>query len=231
MSFLGELPNTSYWDQAYPDADRLASYIVHDIPCGEPQLPHVILLLESPHIVEVCRGYPLAGTSGSDVTAKLKQILNIPDDAYDCPFGEMLQLPDRDGYLNRFGIMNVSQLPMQSTAYLCPMRRAFGKVLFDRFKTLRQAGAVARQNRHRGTRQIKELMINDLKDRVRSTRTDAYIIPCGDVAKAFFNCVNDCVPRDHTALPVPHPSRGQWRRPVNQPVLNQLRQEIYERLQ
>ena len=239
MSFLDELLCTEYWRQleGAPDLENLVPYVVHDIPCGEPDRPKVILLLESPHTIEVCRGYPLAGSSGSDVTTAFRPILNVPDEPCDCPFGEMLQHPALDEYLQSFGVMNVSQLPMQSAAYLCPVRRAFDAILFDHFKTLRRADAIVRRNgdrvrnRHPVTRKIKRLLINDLKNRIRLTRTDVYFIPCGGVAKAFFDLANANVGRNRINFDVPHPSYGHWRRTENQEILGNLRQKISQRLQ
>ena len=239
LSFLDELLRTRVWCQSSgeSDLDRLSPYVVHDIPCGEPGRPRIILLLESPHTIEVCRGYPLAGSSGADVTTALRPILGVPDDPCDCPFGEMLQHPALDEYLQSFGVMNVSRLPMQSAAYLCPVRRAFDAILFDHFKTLRRPNAIVRRNgdpvrnHHLVTREIKRLLIDDLKNRIQLTRTDAYFIPCGGVAKAFFGLANANVGRNRICFDVPHPSYGHWRRTENREILCNLRQEISQRLQ
>ena len=231
LSFLDELSRTNYWRglNEPPDLDSLASYIVHDIPCGEPTGLKVILLLESPHTVEVCRGYPLAGRSGADVTNALRPIVNVPESPADCPFGEVLQDPAIDDRLMGFGVMNVSQLPMQSAAYLCPVRRAFDAILFNRFRTLRQRGAVNRENRP-ATCEIKYLLIEDLKNRIRLTRTDAFFVPCGHVARDFFARANASHQWRKTNLIIPHPSRGQWWHRNNQAVLCQLRNEICREL-
>ncbi len=227
LSFLDELPRTDYWRERddRPHLASLTPYVVDDIRCGEPDGPNVILLLESPHTVEVCRGHPLAGQSGADVTKALRSVVNVPNCPDDCPFGEVLQEPAIDDRLKRFSVMNVSQLPMQSAAYLCPVRRAFDAILFSKFKTLRQPGAVNRVNRD-ATKEIKCLLIEDLKNRIQLTRSDAFFVPCGQVARDFFANANVIHRQRQSSLIVPHPSRGQWRYSRNRDVLCQLRNEI-----
>ena len=231
MSFLDRLLRTNYWRQLNdpPHLASLTPYVVHDIPCGAPNGPNIILLLESPHTVEVCRGYPLAGQSGADVTNALRAVVNVPESPGDYPFGEVLQDPAIDDSLKRFGVMNVSQLPMQSAAYLCPVRRTFDAILFSKFKTLRQSGAVSRNNRQ-ATRDIKCLLIEDLKYRIQLTRPDAFFVPCGHVARDFFAKANITHRRRKANSTIPHPSRGQWRHDNNKDVLRRLRNEICREL-
>lgn len=226
MSFLDALLRTNYWRglEEPPHLASLTPYVVDDIRRGEPDGPNIVLLLESPHTVEVCRGYPLAGQSGADVTKALRPVVNVPEGPDDCPFGEVLQDPAIDDRLRRFSVMNVSQLPMQSAAYLCPVRRTFDAILFSKFKTLRQSGAVNRNNRI-ATCEIKCLLIEDLKNRIQLTRDDAFFVPCGDVARDFFAKANVIHQRRKTNETIPHPSRGQWR-DINRTELCQLRNEI-----
>ena len=231
MGFLDKLIRSGYWRglNQPPDLGSLTRYVVRDIPCGTPNGAGVILLLESPNTIEVSRGYPLAGRSGADVTSVLGPIAGIPESPDDRAFGAVLRAATLDDRMKGFGVMNVSQLPVQSAAYPYPVRRAFDAILFNKFKTLRHIGAVKRANRS-GTRQIKELLIEDLRDRIRLTRTGAYFIPCGRVADAFFEQANTTHPRRRTDLTVPHPSRGQWRHGGNEKVLRRLRNEIRKEL-
>ena len=139
LSFLDKLIRSGYWRglNQPPDLGSLTRYVVRDIPCGTPSGAGVILLLESPNTIEVSRGYPLAGRSGADVTSVLGPIAGIPESPDDRPFGAVLQAATLDDRMKGFGVINVSQLPMQSAAYPYPVRRAFDAILFNKFKTLR----------------------------------------------------------------------------------------------
>ena len=226
MSILDELRDSDDWigPANRPDLNRLIQYVVDDIPPRELGRSNVILLLESPDIVEVCRRHPLAGKSGKGVTVALREILDIPDNVPNCPFGELLQYPLLDERLRNFGVMNVSQLPMQSSAYPCPVQRDFDTVLFNRFKRLRIPEAIRSNKNHARNRAIKQLLVTHLEARLQRTHQAAYIVPCGNVARAFFTLAN--VNRNRPPRDIPHPSFGQWQRRRNRANLNVLRQQI-----
>ena len=226
MSILDELRASDDWIGGNrPDLNRLNQYVVDDIPPREFGQSNVILLLESPHTDEVHHHYPLAGASGAAVTVALRQTLDIPDDIPpDCPVGELLQCPLLDERLRNFGVMNVSQLPMQSSAYPCPVQRDFDTVLFNRFKRLRIPEAIRSNKNHARNRAIKQLLVTHLEARLQRTHQAAYIVPCGNVARAFFTLAN--VNRNRPPRDIPHPSFGQWQRRRNRANLNVLRQQI-----
>ena len=140
MSFIDAVAASPEWRDACeereqaPDLTSLAPYVVDDIRVECAEAGQVILLLESPHTLETCRGFPLAGPSGLAVATHLRSTLRIPGDVPNCPIGDVLRNHRCNDHLRKTGVMNVSQLPMQSTAYLCEARAEFDELLFRRLK-------------------------------------------------------------------------------------------------
>ena len=214
------------WTQIYgepspssPEFNTLQSYLVDDIRLSGTH-SGVVLLLESPHTAEIFHRYPLAGISGEDVTNALSCVFSIPQDYRHCPFGEILlgDLNTQVEHLNRIGVMNVSQLPMQSKIYSCSVRRSFDSLLKN-LNTLRDSKAIDRENRCT-TKRLKEILIYNLKSRIDSTPAETLFVPCGEIARAYFRVANRTSNRRCSNLCVPHPSRRQWKSTRSQQEVN-----------
>ena len=235
MSFLDELAEEVDSTGAPRVRDALGPYVVEDIGI-EGQERGVVLLLESPHSMEVCRGHPLAGDSGLYVTRALSSTLSIPEAAENCPLGGILYEPGRRDVpsLRRIGLMNVSRLPMQSSVYPENVQGNFDRALFSPLKRLRDPAAVTPTNQTR-TMAIKRIIVRDLRRRIECAAPNAYFIPCGAVARAFFcKATRDQggqpLDAQHTSLLVPHPSRGQWAKAEHAVTITCLRGEIESRI-
>ena len=232
MKFLDVLERR--WSQIYGHGEPaptpaqfecLRSYRIDDI---RPSTTHcnVVFVLESPHTQEICYGYPLAGTSGEDVTDALSSVLRISNSDRGYSFGEILSgsLTERIGNLSRIGVINVSQLPMQKRVYPERIHSSF-KPLLKNFETLRRPKAIDASNRPAAL-QIKKMLICDLQDRISCMPRDTYFAPLGKVASGYFDKANTPHPLQRSLLCVPHPSRRQWTRESNICVLRRLSNEL-----
>ena len=221
MSFLQSLRASEEWGEACeeleanPDLTNLERYVVADIDVEHDNAGHAILLLESPHALETCRGFPLAGNTGLEVAAHLRSVLHIPEDLPNCPLGDILQNHRCNDRLRRIGTMNVSQLPMQSSAYLCAARSEFDELLFSHLRAIRDRPKA--RGRRGGLPQLRKridrLLLECLKSRIEATNQNTLWILCGDVAQAFFDkaccALGRARDRENEAC-VAHASRNQW---------------------
>ncbi len=229
MSFIDLLANSEPLIQrvttspAPPDLNCLRPYIVNDILPNDPKL---FLFFESPDVHEVCQGYPLAGASGRDVTRTLSEVFGIPEEHQSLPFGKALNTPELHNHpgLSEVGIMNVSNVPLQSTPYCTAVRQRFAPLL-ERFKTIRN-GPTARSRRNPTTGEIEQLIIHCLRRRIEATRNDAYFVLCGQVAKAFFQKAAGNDRTRFQTITVPHPSYGNWKKERYRLCISRLKCEI-----
>ena len=197
-----------------PDLNCLRRHVVRDILPADLRRP-IFLVLESPHVDEVAHHYPLAGTSGRDVTSVLSDVFRIPRAQRSLAFGQALvthalqNLPD----LARVGIINASNLPLQRRAYCTTVKTAFAPLL-KHFKTIR-GGPTAKSRDDPTTAQIERLIVDCLRDRIyriEATRNDACYVLCGGVARALFRKATSHDRTPPKTLPAPHPSYGNWKK-------------------
>ncbi len=182
---------------------ELDDYIVNDLVYEDTK---VIFVLESPHTQEVKNGYPVAGKSGVDMSLVL---FNISE-----PFGKLVYEKKLDG----LGLLNVSNLPLQKSAYQNP----HAKVL-EFFETIRQ-NPKPRKNAKGGINLVIEKMLFNFKARLEKHK-DKKIVLCGRFAENAF----DVVFRDDefkAVLRVPHPSFNNWRKLRYQPKIEQLKEFV-----
>ena len=168
---------------------ELEEYVVDDIVNEDTK---VIFVLESPHTQEVKNGYPVAGKSGVDMSLVLFGISE--------PFGKLVY----EKKLNGFGLLNVSNLPLQKSAYQNP----YAKVL-EFFETIRQ-NPKPRKNAKGGINLVIEKMLSNFKSRLEKYK-DKKVVLCGRFAEAAFDVVlkeSDFV----DVLRVPHPSFNNWKK-------------------
>ena len=182
---------------------ELEKYVVNDIVNGDTK---VIFVLESPHIQEVKNGYPVAGKSGVDMSLVL---FNISE-----PFGKLVY----ENRLQYLGLLNVSNLPLQKSAYQNP----HAKVL-EFFETIRQ-NPRPRKNAKGGINLVIEKMLGNFKGRLEKHK-DKKIVLCGRFAESAF----DAVFKDDefkAVLRVPHPSFNNWRKVRYQAKIEALKRFI-----
>lgn len=233
MGFLVDLGNSEKWrdSRAVPEhsASELAvldRYVVEDVLPSQEAPGNLVLLLESPHRLEICRHRPLAGESGLDVTDTLSDVLELARSDRYCPFGGVLtaEARTRTRSLVGIGIMNVSQLPMQSDAYLPPVRELFCSLLAC-FKTIRD-GPDAKTRKDVLTSEVERLLLCDLRTRILATCPRTCFVLCGLVAKHLFYKAVEGTGSRRPTINVPHPSYGQWKRAEHAQALCFLKRSI-----
>ena len=189
----------------------LARFRVQDTGIDQAGLG-VVLLVESPHTYEVCHGYPLAGPqanrAGRHVRDKLVEWgLTLPER----PIGELVH---QGNAVQALGIMNVSQLPFQETAYDCtPWAENDCRDRGDEWEDyigymntiVGNPGAVNRDDTR--CQDLDDAIATDLGGRLTALCTnnpDVLLVRCGRVAKKFHEKTG--ITRLHTC-DLPHPTR------------------------
>lgn len=205
-------------------------YVVNDLV--DCDLPKTILLLESPHVNEVCAGHPLAGDTGKNVTEALKRNPSI-----ETMLGQ-IECTNQDSNANeaigcilrrcpgtlRLGLMNACRLPLELNAYTDPqarnkwyrwqeLRNEFLCLILRTVKSLPILLSDEVENHAFG---VYRVLLDDLKSRLERLPADALVVPCGDVAKAFMEEAIGLAEYQGAAeiwdqKKVPHPARGQWK--------------------
>lgn len=164
----------------------------------------VVLLLESPHTDEVepeniRDRYPLAGNAGREVRDQLAVYgprLGLPE----LPIGQLVH--QKAEAVRRLGVMNVSQLPLQSGPYgTCPnLRCASGDRWCDYIRCMNHIRDRPHVKHYQGSgssdtkrghlklemNQLNDAITRDLRQRLRALRPSVLIVPCGNVAAAFY---------------------------------------------
>ena len=199
----------------------------------------VVLLLESPHTDEVCSGYPLAGTSGSDVAKKLTEwrLLRQAGTGNPDPIGQIVRCGN--SHARWLGLMNVSNLPLQDLAYDLRNISPCLELLLCRFGKIRTGVKRDCLPHHRNpiTQSVQEVIIDDLADRIcqllRRCTSSPMFVPCGRFAQAFFREVSRRIEENPLGLLdipepgfIPHPSRRQWTKQPYQCILEYLASKL-----
>ena len=232
LSFLDDLDACPHWHGAI--ANLRCQYVVGDIPPDEDSPNNVVLLLESPHIMEVEAGHPLAGPTGEMVTCALSDTLGLQGEDRKRPFGKLLSDPSTRPSA-RIGVMNVSQLPMQAGPYCDSIRQAVGPLALNQltrcFSTiLGNPGAQRRRNDL--TREVEGFLQRDLLARIERTSPGTCFVLCGRLAEnLFLKATHSSGNRWPSHCPaMPHPARGRWSRANQLDKLNRLKRLLRNRL-
>lgn len=226
---VGKSARSGAWNRSVECFFRqLQKYIVEDsidvvVKQHKDQKPAHILLAESPHICEICHNFPMAGDTGKEVSRVLGEMIGLKD-AHTLPaLGSLLSKPCPDPRWRRFGIMNVSRLPLQREAYIknryTDTSECF-EMLIGTFRTLRSDMSVKPKGRRdRKTCRVQEAILSNLQTRLDELSGKIAqmipvrpfnIVPCGQVAADAMDQI--CIPYNLTKLAaVPHPARNQWR--------------------
>ena len=196
----------------------------------------VVLLLESPHtdeveLPEIHNRHPLAGRSGQDVTKVLMEWLpglNLQDNE---SIGNLVNQEHCD--IRWLGIMNVSWLPFQSSAYNISDDASRDRPPWKEYKDSMEH---IRKKRRRcedqdnplrcKINQLYCMIIEDLRGRlesIKSARPDVLLVCCGKVAQKLYEetGVRMC---DTEA---PHPARSQW---IHYLTLKKLKERTIHRI-
>jgi hypothetical protein len=183
-----------------------------------------IFLLESPHVQELKFGAPVSGTSGQTMTRHL-----FGEEFSKFPLGRLVK-KNADEHLNRprlnrIGLVNVCNIPMQSSAYAPADRQPYQQWL--------RAMEQVRTANH------KDDLHDDLLNAVQSTLVaslrhklqplqdcPAFIIPCGRFAQKFFRLAQVSSANWTVIDGVPHPSYNSWDKPRYREVVAQVQRAL-----
>lgn len=171
-------------------------YLVDDLNVEDCK---VLFILESPHKDEIVAKHPVAGDSGISMTGVLSRCNLLPLDLKDLPFGLIIRKNK-----SIFGLMNVSQIPLQSQIYSqsCPLPVKYQKA----FKTIRgNPSSTARNDSCAGD--VETLLLSDYSCRLEKITGDKLLIPCGIFAQCFTKKIKMMLPWYDG---IPHPSYKNW---------------------
>lgn len=187
----------------------MEKYKVNDLNVDEAS---VIFVLESPHIEEIREGYPLAGSSGRAMTRVL--FPSKKDFRYKCEcknqtYFQSLGKLIKDETITKIGIMNISQIPLQTAAYDCEDIN----VNCDLLKLFE----LIRKNTNKRTKKTSEIndillkIMGNFKDRIQPhIKSDGKtIVLCGKFARTIF-ASTALDNRNIFKMDIPHPSFCHW---------------------
>ena len=190
------------------------SSVVPDLPEGDWGGVKVVLLLESPHKVEVRAGRPLVGRSGASVTKDLGE--NVPAmRGVAGAVGDLVANGDRR--VSWLGIMNASRLPLQASAY--PANGADHRVDIPAWSEFERCLRYVRGDerpvteRNEAALLMERAIVRDLQERLDGipVENDLLLVCCGKFAQSIFERTRV---RDTIRIAyAPHPSIGRWRQP------------------
>jgi len=182
---------------------ELEKYVVNDTVNENTK---IIFVLESPHTQEVKNGYPVAGKSGIDMSLVLFGKAE--------PFGKLVY----EKKLKELGLLNVSNIPLQKSAYQNP----HAKVL-EFFETIRQ-NPKPRKNASSSINLVIKKMLSNFKDRLEKHKNKKVVL-CGKFAQNAFDAVffDD---EFQAVLRVPHPSFNNWRKTKYKQDIEQLKEFV-----
>ncbi|MCF8305493.1 MAG: hypothetical protein K9I71_08630 [Ignavibacteriales bacterium] len=183
-------------------------YLVNDV-CNLSETDcNIIFILESPYTDEVNAKHPLAGKSGISVSKLFGK-----DEA----IGKLV----KEQRINNIGIFNVSNIPMDISAYKCSDLRKGSSVdivlinwLRKRIGSNKKSIDSKFQDCKEEKKEIIDILVEDLKKRLEPLFNEGnknIFVPCGNVAQAFFEKI-EYPPYGNKViiLNIPHPSRNQW---------------------
>lgn len=183
----------------------LGRYIVDDLNLDKAE---VIFVLESPHKDEIEEKHPVAGSSGRAMTKILfPHEKDFKDGKTFKALGKLLydeKDTEHDHRLNNIGIMNISKIPLQMSAYACEDIKKNCELL--RFFELIRNNPKERKHNKQLNR-IISMIKNDFEKRIEN-RTPQKIILCGGFVQEIFESIFEFDSNIH--FNVPHPSYGNW---------------------
>jgi len=175
-------------------------YFVNDLIYDDTK---VLFVLESPHVYEVKNGYPVAGKSGKDMS----KILMEDSELKKLSFGQLIY----DRKIPNFGILNVSNIPLQELAYnLQTDNGSFAllptQLIFKDFILFRQNPSKRKKDCR--VNKMIDIFAQDFKKRL-ALHKDKKIVLCGGFVQKIFHDNFDS--KDFKNLiEVPHPSFNNW---------------------
>ena len=163
---------------------ELDHYVVPDLNLDNAD---TIFVLESPHINEVKKRYPAAGSSGVNMSNFLFEEADIQQ----IPLGKLIC----SKRVTQYGIMNISNIPLQEKVYKSSDINDVMKNLFwIRDRITKDKNAITAE--FEDSREIKNhlimLLLKSFTKRLNAlSLQDKDIVLCGNFAQAFYGGIED----------------------------------------
>lgn len=201
------------------------THLVPDLVLPSARL---IFILESPHVQELKFGTPVSGSSGASMSKHLfgTEYAKFP---LGLLFKENVEAPTHVPPLNglhRIGLMNVSNIPLQGSAYSNLARTSEDHIgNWIRAMEHVRTGNQADEFRDRTANDVQTELANFLRGKLQSLTTrQCVLVPCGKFAQKFFRLADVHSEDWRVIAGVPHPSYNSWDRDRYQAVVEQVKQ-------
>ncbi|MCK8827910.1 hypothetical protein MWH25_09180 [Natroniella acetigena] len=186
----------------------------YNVPDVINQESVIMFILESPHTQEMKNGYPVAGSSGVEMTK------NIYGKQFKEPFGKLVSQKEeyQEQYqnLNKFSILNVAPAPMQKGGLQEYDLSAGDERVVAILEKLR-TNYKSKSHQKEGWNQVKKIVVANFKERLVEALNELpdnqYLVPCGKLAESYLDLVKDdleLIQKQQIIEGVPHPSFNQW---------------------
>ncbi len=211
-----------YEEYARVARELAQTYRVPDILSPETRL---VFVLESPHVQELKFGAPVSGPSGATMTKHL-----FGDDYARYPLGRLVKKNADDKVhrprLDRIGLMNVCNIPMQAAAYdNQEVVETYGRWM-QAMATLRSSNQTD-QYRDKHVEAVQAVLVHSLRRKLQSLiGRPLTLVPCGRFAQKFFRLAGVHSPGWIVIDGVPHPSYNSWDRAQYQDVIGRVCQVL-----
>lgn len=195
------------------DGKYLEKHVVHDVPDSFASVK-IIFLMESPHIDEKRRGYPLAGVSGENITMDLIKLIKVCSGMKsNDPIGELVKY----NKISWLSIMNVCLLPLQKTPYENREKASDAvRTLWGAFEEIREKVWKKHDLCPIGE-EVYDAIINDLGARIEQVKarcqSPLLVIPFGHIARQSLERAieADSQLQFSKGMDVPHPAACKWK--------------------
>lgn len=197
-------------------------YTVSDIYLPQANL---MFLLESPHVSELKYQAPVSGASGITMTRHL-----FGDSFARYPLGILIKtnvLEQRNRpTLNKIGLMNVCNIPMQGAAYGSREIVATHGELIRALEGIRSANQKDAYPTS-AWNEVQSYLLDNLRNKLSQfVDRNMTFVPCGRFAQKFFRLAGVESPKWTVIHDVPHPSYNSWDRPQYRSVVEKVQQAL-----
>jgi len=183
--------------------------VIQKVPDIINQNSEIVFVCESPHIDELYHNYPLAGKSGREMS---KFLLG----RYDLPLGYVAktQVLHTELSLKLFSVVNVSELPMQKSAY--DVNDQLPPENITLLSKLRKVKRLEVKHKDEELINLRESLYLEFKNKCNKFSNNPLFVPCGNFARAFCLRLNDEIGGLRIVNGIPHPAFGNWRKLTEQ---------------
>lgn len=197
----------------------------HEVKSFIPDQANFIFILESPHTAELKYHIPVAGRSGATMSKHL-----LGED-FKQPLGILLKKNAQAGYvnekLNKIGLLNVSQIPLQRKAYTDEETIERYASFISKLEKIRTSNETTTYSSD-DLNEVQAALVFNFKKRLKElSNRKCTLIPCGRFSQKFFELANLTSPHWSVIKEVPHPSYNSWSRERYSLKISQLKKAFH----